>query len=79
MIFETYAEREYREATERWRAHNAERRAAGCPCGKPATKVSYDCRNIGAVPAEFWTCDEHVGVSSWTGVPGNMRPTDEII
>ncbi len=67
-------EREYREATRRWIAHNAASRAAGCPCGKPASKVRYRGGNVGAVKVEVWTCDEHEGVAGWRGVEGDMEP-----
>lgn len=69
--------REVREAEDRWRAHNAARRAAGCPCGAPASRVRYLGGNIGAVPVEVWSCDVHCGASGWSGTPGAMTPTWE--
>ncbi|WP_341719850.1 hypothetical protein QQG74_09190 [Micromonospora sp. FIMYZ51] len=55
------------QAERRWRAHNAAARAAGCPCGQPATEVRYDNRNTGSVPVETWTCADHVGAEMWSG------------
>lgn len=54
-----------REAEKRWTAHNTAARAAGCPCGQPATEVRHDHRNVGNVPVETWTCTEHVGAEMW--------------
>lgn len=68
-----YERKEFDEATERWRRINAGKRAAGCPCGKPATKVRYSHGNVGAVPVEFWTCDEHYGMSAWGSGPSGFR------
>jgi hypothetical protein len=68
-----YERQEYAEATERWQRINAEKRAAGCPCGKAATRVEYDGSNLGAVPVEQWTCDEHYGTASWSSGPGYFR------
>lgn len=72
--FEEYEARRVREAEERWRVRNEEKRAEGCPCGQPATEVRYDHRNVGSVPVETWSCAEHVGVTSWAGAGGAMKP-----
>lgn len=55
------------QASRRWTENNARAKAAGCHCGKPATRVRLDHRNVGWVPVETWTCDEHVGVEAWFG------------
>jgi hypothetical protein len=57
-------------AEERWRATNAAKRAAGCPCGKPATEVEYMREVVGSVPAEFWRCADHADVTSWSYTDG---------
>lgn len=57
-------------AAERWLANNAERKATGCRCGRPATKVRYEYQVIGGVPAEIWTCDNHEGVNVWVSTDG---------
>lgn len=62
---ETFQEHEFRMASERWRRGNLAKKEAGCQCGFPSTQVTFDYRNKGSVPVEFWTCDDHVGVSSW--------------
>ena len=67
-----YERKEHADATQRWRQINAEKRAAGCPCGKPATRVRYNHGNVGAVPVEFWTCDEHDGMSGWSAGPSGF-------
>jgi len=75
--YETYDEykaRRVREAEERWRVRNAEKKAEGCPCGAEATVVEYDHSNVGSVPVETWTCEAHTGVASWSGTRGAMRP-----
>lgn len=64
---EAYERREVRAVEGRWRRINAEKRAAGCRCGSPATEVRYLHGNVGSVPVEVWTCAEHVGVSAWAG------------
>jgi hypothetical protein len=57
------------EATrQRWEIHNRRAREAGCPCGKPATRVARYPLPSGAVH-EWWTCAEHEGVESWAGGP----------
>lgn len=61
-------------ATLRWAQINAEKRAAGCPCGRPATEVKCDSRNTGSVPVETWTCAEHKDAAGWSGRPGEMKP-----
>jgi hypothetical protein len=64
-----------RMAERRWRQVNAEKRAAGCPCGKPSEVVQYDHRNLGSVPVETWTCAEHVDVYGWmNNVPNYAHP-----
>lgn len=47
--------------TARWEATNERAREAGCKCGRPATQVRW------YGPSATWTCDEHVGVNSWSG------------
>lgn len=59
-------------AEARWRAGNARKRAAGCPCGKPATEVAYDHPVVGRVPHETWTCAEHAGAEQWSGRPSGQ-------
>jgi hypothetical protein len=56
---------EERMAEMRWRQRNAEMRAAGCPCGRPATHVQVIGGNLGSVPVEFWHCDEHAGMDGY--------------
>lgn len=63
-----------RAAGRRWKAINRAKRAAGCPCGRPATEVRYDHSNTGPVPVETWTCDEHVGASGWSISPRGATP-----
>lgn len=60
-----------REAEARWTRNNQQARAAGCPCGAPATNVTYHPDVIGTVPAETWTCNQHAGASSfaWRRLP----------
>ena len=57
---------EYEAAADRGRAHNAAAKAAGCKCGRPATKVRRVFGTVGGVPCEIWSCDEHVNVNGWT-------------
>lgn len=57
---------EEEQASLRWAARNAEAFAAGCKCGRPATRVRLDHRVLGHVPVEYWTCDEHINTESWT-------------
>ncbi len=65
------AESRERAAEARWTENNRRAREAGCHCGRPATEVRYDHRNVGRVPVEFWSCSEHVGVEMWSGsTPG---------
>lgn len=61
-----YERQETEAAERRWRETNRRKREAGCRCGAPATDVKYHHGNIGSVPVEFWTCAQHVGVSSWS-------------
>lgn len=61
---------EYVGATLRWIEHNRKARLKGCPCGKRGTRVHFDGRNNGAVPVEWWTCDEHEGATGWRGTTG---------
>jgi len=61
-------------AEDRWRTKNAESRAAGCPCGEPATHVAR-LPVVGSVPFEVWSCEAHVGVNSWTHSPGDAHYT----
>lgn len=71
---ETYRQREWREAGERWTEHNAKAKAQGCQCGEPATHVERYHETHGPVPYEHWTCEEHVGVNMWAGAtPGWTR------
>lgn len=63
----TYEEREAPAASNRWATINAEARATGCKCGQPATHVRRLPYVIGSVPAEIWTCEEHINVNSWHG------------
>lgn len=68
---------EHEKASRRWAAINAQHRADGCQCGKPATEVRYDRDNSGSVPVEFWTCADHVDVRSWTSEnDGTWIPND---
>jgi hypothetical protein len=60
---------EYAAATRRWRKHNA-RQPRVCLCGAPGTVLRTDHGNIGAVPVEFWYCQEHADVPltvPWSG------------
>lgn len=57
-------------AEARWTANNQQKREAGCLCGRPATEVRYMPGNTGSVVAESWTCADHVGVNSWSGISG---------
>jgi hypothetical protein len=61
--------RRRRAAERRWRRHNQQARAAGCRCGRPATRVRR-IRVAGEVPSEIWTCAEHVQVNGWIMEPG---------
>jgi hypothetical protein len=65
LLYDAAAERierkEYIAATRRWQKHNA-RQARVCLCGAPGTVLRTDNRNIGAVPVEFWYCEEHADV-----------------
>lgn len=61
---------------ERWARRNAERKAAGCRCGRPATHVAYNYSNVGEVPVEFWTCAEHVGVNVWVLGSDGWAPSE---
>jgi hypothetical protein len=67
------SDEEYEAATERWRARNERERLRGCKCGKPNTRCKYYGGNIGAVPVEFWSCDEDFGVTQWSGRPAVGR------
>lgn len=64
---ETYGGEDVRVIEDRWRQHNVEARAAGCPCGRPAEAVTRYGGNTGSVPVEFWTCAEHKGAEGWSG------------
>lgn len=52
-------------ADARWTEANAEKRAAGCPCGGPA-EVCDSYPTAGTVRAEFWTCYEHADADGWS-------------
>ena len=78
--------REWAEASARWRLLNAEARAAGCKCGRPATNVRRYGGTVGGVPFEVWSCEEHQNVNSWSKshqgyawVPmGDVTPETEV-
>jgi hypothetical protein len=71
---------EYKAASARWAERNQRAREAGCRCGRPATEVRYDHRNIGSVPVEFWTCTDHVDVEQWRSQDGGRTwHSEEII
>lgn len=63
---------ERRAAEERWKKYNAEKKAAGCPCGKPATRVRIYRGVVGSVPMEQWGCDDHYDADGYQGyqLPG---------
>jgi len=51
---------QYVAATLRWAEHNRQARAQGCRICRavPVTRVKLDDRNAGAVPVEWWYCDD---------------------
>ncbi len=63
-----------RAAERRWRRINRQARQAGCRCGRPATQVQEFGDTVGRVPYQVWTCDDHVGVVSWSGVGPDAVP-----
>lgn len=60
----TFRGREEIAAERRWRRSNAEAKARGCPCGRPA-EVATEYPVIGRVPFQWWTCKDHEGASSF--------------
>jgi hypothetical protein len=66
-------------ASRRWRRINEELRAAGCPCGRPATHVRRSVAGYaGSVPPEIWSCEEHINVNGWLHyTDGTMEPAGE--
>lgn len=70
-----YNDREYAAARDRWLRSNAERKAAGCRCGQPATYVRRFGGTVGGVPAEYWYCADHTNVNSWTSSDGGRTYT----
>lgn len=64
-----------RKSEARWIDYNMKARAEGCPCGRPATCVRMSGGNVGSVPVEVWSCDEHFNVSEWSrdGGEGHWR------
>lgn len=59
-----------REAEERWKKINQRSLDEGCRCGRPATHVRR-VKVVGRVPAEIWTCEEHVNVNGWSRMPNS--------
>ncbi len=64
--------RETKKIEARFRKSNAEKRAAGCHCGKSATHVLRMFSVLGSVPCEFWTCEEHTNTNSWVSPDGGV-------
>lgn len=68
------------DAAERWRRANAESRAAGCPtCGQPNTHVRRFRGTIGGVPAEYWTCADHVGEDDPASLPWQIGGVTSVL
>lgn len=62
------------DASERWRRFNAQKRAAGCPCGRPATRRRVMLGAAGGVMPEIWSCDECYGAEGHSGPRGEAKP-----
>lgn len=63
----------------RWRQINADAKAAGCKCGRPATHVQFMVGTVGGVPAQIWSCEDHPNVNNWTRAPdGNWTPVEAL-
>lgn len=57
---------EEQQAELNWTRHNEEAQKAGCfVCGKPAPHIFENHENVGRVPYQSFTCDEHKGANGW--------------
>jgi hypothetical protein len=65
------------ECRDRWLKINAETKAAGCRCGKPATHVRRFGGTVGGVASEVWSCEEHQNVNGWSRSGDSWVPSSD--